>query len=66
MRCWKQKQICSYVPTRAEGLAANFALTQFSEDEMRRPTLETQYLMVCKRYTGSEAQSKGGSAHHGC
>jgi hypothetical protein len=25
----------------------------FSEDEMRRPTLETQYLMVCKRYTGS-------------
>jgi hypothetical protein len=26
----------------------NFALTEFSEDEMRRPTPHTQYLMVCK------------------
>ena len=30
--------------------SANFVLTAFSEDEMRRPTLETQYLMVCKQF----------------
>jgi hypothetical protein len=31
LRCWKQKQICSYVPTFAEELATNLALTVFSE-----------------------------------
>jgi hypothetical protein len=42
----------------------DFRVTEFSEDEMRRPTPHTQYPWVCKHYTGSNAQ-EGGSAHHG-
>jgi hypothetical protein len=45
----------------------NFPCTEFSEDEMRRPTPRIRStLWVCKGYTGSlllEAQLKGGSAH---
>jgi len=57
------------VPTRLLALihpsawnrnSANFALTEFSEDEMRRPTPRST-LWVCKHYTGSNAQ-EGGSA----
>jgi hypothetical protein len=36
----------------------------FSEDEMRRPTPQMRStLWVCNGYTGSDAQTKGGSAH---
>jgi hypothetical protein len=55
------------VRTSPYTISANFACTEFSEDEMRRPTLHTQYpWRVCNGYAGSpslEAQSKGGSAH---
>jgi hypothetical protein len=46
----------------------NFRFTEFSEDEMRRPTPIRSTLRVCKGYTGSlllETQTKGGSAHYG-
>jgi hypothetical protein len=46
-----------------KGYSANFAQTAFSEDEMRRPTHHTQYLMVCKCSTGFTPTMEGGSAH---
>jgi hypothetical protein len=49
--------------------SANFAFTEFSEDEMRRPTPQVRSTMkVCNGYTGSlllEAQMEGGSALNG-
>src|SRR5215207_7173952 len=46
------------------GHSAKFAYTEFSEDEMRRPTPQMRStLWVCNGYTGSDAQTKGGSAH---
>jgi hypothetical protein len=46
----------------------NFALIEFSEDEMRRPTPHAVPLGSAKAIAGSlllEAQMKGGSTHHG-
>ena len=42
-------------------MKSNFRFTEFSEDEMRRPTPIRSTLWVCKHYTGSNAQ-EGGSA----
>jgi hypothetical protein len=43
--------------TSYQAHSANFALTEFYEDEMRRPTPHTQYpWRVCKGYSGSIAQ----------
>jgi hypothetical protein len=41
------------------------AITEFSEDEMRRPTPYAVPLGLQMCSTGSYAQMEGGSAHHG-